>query len=132
MTDKEAQLKAKLLKMKLAAKKSIPPSIIKRDEGSSELIESVMDKNIDKQYKKKGGMTEDEIKDMYMKPKRSDTKDPIAAMFLNEDVAKRLAKEARSKLNKLKKTPIKTMEKRWYHDNIIEDTPAKEHLDENQ
>ena len=28
MTDKEAQLKAKLLKMRLAAKKSIPPSII--------------------------------------------------------------------------------------------------------
>ena len=90
--------------MKLAEqKKSIPPSIIKHDEGGSELIENVMEKKMKKQIKKKGGITEDQIKDMYMNPTRSDTKDPPAAMFLDKDVAKRLAKEARSKVNKLKK-----------------------------
>ena len=41
--------------------------------------------------------------DSNTKPTRSDTKDPIGAMHLNKDVAKRLAKEARSKVNKLKK-----------------------------
>ena len=94
--EKQKKVKSKLSKLKkkqmTANNKSIPPSIITNDNNQSDLIDSVMDRKMKKQYKKKGGMTEKELLDMFTQPTRSDTKDPIGAMHLNKDVAKRLAK----------------------------------------
>ena len=140
MTDKEAQLKAKLLKMKLAAVKkkklswkdkvrinnpvnppNVAPSSVKKEGeigeggGLSDLQEHKLRRGI--------GARRPE----------SETLDKMEGKFITEENAKKYAiSTAKAKIKKLKKTPIKTMEKRGLPENILEDAAAEAGVDENQ
>jgi hypothetical protein len=140
MTDKEAQLKAKLLKMKLAVVKkkklswkdkvrinnpvnppNVAPSSVKKEGeigeggGLSDLQEHKLRRGI--------GARRPE----------SETLDKMEGKFITEENAKKYAiSTAKAKIKKLKKTPIKTMEKRGLPENILEDAAAEAGVDENQ
>ena len=140
MTDKEAQLKAKLLKMKLAIVRSpdkpkVSPELKgTRADSNGPLINKVPfgdeDRNTKQQFRDRKtkellnegkrftdvkGLGEEKIRPP--KPKQSDRRRIITA---------------KSKIKKLKKTPIKTMEKRGLPENILEDAAAEAGVDENQ
>ena len=96
------KLKAKTSKMRLAIVKKRSIGILpKKGGGISELSERVTNRRIKKDYAKGKGMPVGEEKEyaenMYMSPNRPDTEDPPAAMYLNKDVAKRLAMKKKKK-----------------------------------
>ena len=96
------KLKAKTSKMRLAIVKKKSIGILPRKGGGiSELSERVTNRRIEKDYAKGKGMPkgkeEEYAENMYMSPNRPDTKDPPAAMYLDKDVAKRLAMKKKKK-----------------------------------
>ena len=119
---KQSQLKAKLLKMKLAESdyqtrnrldkakspmsKEVPFGKDKRNK--NQIRDDVLDKTIS------------EAKGTKIRPKTPTNAD------------RRRIITAKAKINKLKKTPIKTMEKRGLPENILDDAAAEAGINKNQ
>lgn len=162
MTDKEAQLKAKLLKMKLAAKierkswdkiegissksgNNITPTNPKSKLTPLRRMELLNGINADKIApssvieeseigKKLSDLQEKKLRrGVGAKRPESETLDKSKGKYMFEDNAKKYAiSTAKAKIKKLKKTPIKTMEKRGLPENILEDAASEAGVNENQ
>ncbi len=96
------KMKIKTSKMRVAVVKKRSIGILpKKGGGISELSERVTNRRIKKDYAIGKGMPkgkeEEYAENMYMSPNRPDTKDPPAAMYLDKDVAKRLAMKKKKK-----------------------------------
>jgi len=122
MTDKEAQLKAKLLKIKLAETDYEIRSKVNRSK--SPLKKQVPFGKEDREP--------DKIRNDALDKSEASTSGKKIRPPTPTDADRARIITAKAKVNKLKKTPIKTMEKRGLPENILDDAAAEAGVNEKQ